>query len=335
MTSGGAGLIPGQIINNVRTLFQAPFDQGSAVTLPENPPDVPQSVSISSGDYTSNTEPPVITNSPFGVNAVFIQTYAGNWAECAGTGECFYQSVAPITNFLNTPASGLLLGVLGPILSPVVQLGNSVNAIIGSLRNGDFIGAINTLINIPANVLNAFLNGVGVTDVTPIISRIVTLPDSIKELSVNLGGLLNAMPQNGSLNGTDDPPTQYGGGVGMDALGLTVSYPDPFAIGLPIGLIGSLIGTSQFVAGKMRVTPPNSANAVRAAATAAPATAAEAEAPEAPSATDARDTADAPAVGTSSGAADTPTAPARGKSRAKAAGNGDSAAPTRARRGAA
>jgi hypothetical protein len=332
LLSGNVGLIPEQIINNIMTFFQAPMDIGTTVVLPPNDA-VPYEVPVANGGYASSTVP-LVGNAPQPVAEVFVQAYAGDWILCEINETCdpYYQNAAPITNFLNSHASGVLLGLLGPILSPVLQLGNSVGAIVGSLQTGDFLGAINELINIPVNVVNAFLNGVGVVDVTGLIATFATLPDSITQVTVNLGGLLTATPQNGSLLDPADPPTVFGGGVAIDAVGLTTTGPDPFAVGVPVGLLGSVIGTGQFIAEQMRVTPPvqATANSVRAAATAAPVEVVE------PFASDALNDADAPSAGNSQAPAGTPAAPTRSGSRAKAAAsNGDSHSGARGRRGAA
>jgi hypothetical protein len=335
LTSGNAGLIPEQIINNIKTFFQAGFDPGTTLPVPVGPTPPGSIAPIALGDYPSKTLPP-IGNSPEAVNAIFVNVFVGQAVfeeECSVDGDCYATSVGPITNFMNTHASGLLLGLLGPILSPVVQLSNSVNAIVGSLQTGDVIGAINELINIPVNVVNAFLNGAGYLDLTNVLSNFVTLPDDITKIGVNLGGLLNAVPQDGSLRDADNPPTTYAGGVAMDALGFTQGAgPDPFAIGLPVGLLGSIIGSGQFLAQQMVVTPPDTAESksVRSAATAAPAD----ETPETLSVSDA---ADAPSAGGSQAPADSP-ARTRGSSRAKAAAsNADDGSPSsaRGRRGAA
>ena len=331
LTTGNAGLIPGQITNNIKTLFTAAGDFGDVVVFPAPPLKAPQPVS--KGDYASTTAPvPNVINSPEALNGVLIQLYGGNFIDdpCQLDGICLVSVAAPITNFLNSPASAAILGLLGPILSPIAQLSKSINAIVSSLKGSDLIGAINSLINIPTNLVNSFLNGAGLVDVTSLLSKFVSLPpEQVEAVTLNLGGLLNVVPQAGLVSA----PTRYSGGVGLDAMGLVVPGGTVFATGFPIGAISSILGTGQFIASKMRVTAPvKSAQSVRAAATAA---LAESTDDAAPSASDARDAADAPSAGTSEAPANAP-APTRGTSRAKAAtGYGDSHAATRARRGAA
>jgi hypothetical protein len=163
--------------------------------------------------------------------------------------------IAPVTNFLNNHYSGQVLGLLGTLLSPFVQLVESFTAVGEFFEAGDVIGAINELINIPANMTNAFLNGGGYLDLTAIAEQFLPVPPgSISYIGVNLGGLLNVVPVNGSLVDPEDPPTEYSGGTGYDGVAAKVG-PLPFQ-GLPIGWVGSVIGLGQFVAEQMVVTPP-------------------------------------------------------------------------------
>ena len=187
-----------------------------------------------------------------------------------------YPTLEPFLNFTTSPASGVLLSAIGPIVSPVLAVVNSAGAIIDALGSGDFEGAINELINIPANAVNAFLNGGQFLDLAPVLSLVgVTLPDSIKSLGFNMGGLLstgiNPVP-------SEDPVPVAGvmfDGLAFTAdLGLGAPVVDP---GLSVGPIGALLGLNANVAEAIKVTPPSEAPAEDSAP---PALATAAEAPE-------------------------------------------------------
>jgi hypothetical protein len=174
--------------------------------------------------------------------------------------------IAPVTNFLNNHYSGQVLGLLGTLLSPFVQLVESFTAVGEFFEAGDVIGAINELINIPANMTNASLNGAGFLDLTGIVSAIV--PDSpLTRVGVNLGGLLNVMPQNGgNQQGGFVPPTSWSGGVGIDSLAVGEPGDLDYAQGIPNGLLSANIGLGQFLADKLLITPPPPPGAQTAAA---------------------------------------------------------------------
>jgi hypothetical protein len=135
-------------------------------------------------------------------------------------------------------------------------LTRSFTAVGEFFEAGDVIGAINELINIPANVTNGVLNGAGFLDLTAIVTSILPLP--VEYIGINLGGLLTSTPSNGSLTDPDDPPTQYSGGVGFD--GVAAGVPSPLGVakfdGVPVGWAGSVVGLGQFLGEQLVVTPP-------------------------------------------------------------------------------
>ena len=293
LTSGNADLIPGQIWNNVQTFFQAPWSPGEQFPLQVLVTTPPTEALLPLGEYVSETLNGGDAASPYDVNLGVLQIVAG-----ASLDADFWASVAPLVpvfNFLNTPYSGQLLGVVGTLISPLVQLTKSFTAVGDFFKAGDVIGAINELINIPINTTNAFLNGAGYLNLGPILTNIV--PDSpipLDDLGFNLGGLLNSMPQNGSVVDPADPPTKYSVGVGIDGLAGNLSG---FSIpGIPNGWTGSAIGLGQFLSEQLLVKPPPApTQAVAPAAAAAVAAPVVAEAP-APAAAVADDPAPAEAA---------------------------------------
>ncbi len=181
-----------------------------------------------------------------------------------------YASLKPVLDFTTSPVSGVLLGLIGPVVAPVLSVVNSVGAIIDALRQSDFEGAINELINIPANAVNAFLNGGPVLDLAPVLSLVgVTLPDSISSLGFNMGGLLST----GISPAQPDMPGPVAE-VMFDGLAFTADLGTGALAdhpGLSVGPIGSLIGLTNNVAEAIKVTPPTE-TPVEMAAAEAPAT---------------------------------------------------------------
>jgi hypothetical protein len=172
-------------------------------------------------------------------------------------GDCLLEQLAPLLNFFATNYSGQLLGLLGPLVAPVVVLTRSFTAIGEFFEAGDVIGAINELINIPANVTNGVLNGAGFLDLTGIVNAIAPLPIEGIKLGLNTGGLLNSVPKDGSLvPDAPNPPTEYSGGIGLDSLAVQSESTLFKTAGLPNGWAGSVVGLGQFLGEQLLVTPP-------------------------------------------------------------------------------
>ena len=246
----------GQITNNINTFFYAPWSPGACATDPCGDPAFYQ------GDFVSNV--PITNKLPvfgqFSQRQLYALLPAVLPAEEAAT-------LAPLLALAGNHWSGQLAGLVGPLLAPVIVLTRSFTAIGEFFQKGDVTGAINELINIPANVTNGVLNGAGYLDLTGVVEAIQPLPDTIKSIGLNLGGLVSPpVPFEGTL----DAPTALNGGtlfdniaVEAEALGLTVKSP-----GLPVSWFGSVIGLGQFLSEAMLVPPPTAPTAaVRAAAT--------------------------------------------------------------------
>lgn len=284
LTNGNAGLIPGQIQNNIQTFFQAPWWNAEGTPIPNG---------VFSSSYISSTQ----TVSRLGV---LINSQSGVYNAAAPIIASQYEGdlVRTLLEFTATPYSGQLIGLLSPVLSGVVQLTRSFTAVGQFFQDGDLTGAINELINIPANVTNAALNGAGALDLTAIAQNILppALASLIQAIGVNLGGALSpAVPFNGSLTNASRPPTVYTGGTLFDIVSAraTVAGIGAQTTGLPVGWFGSVIGLGQFLGQQMLVTPPTLGTAATApaavgpkvaAALPAPAASLSADAPAAPAA---------------------------------------------------
>lgn len=93
--------------------------------------------------------------------------------------------------FSLTTALPLLAGVLGPIINPINALGSTAQDVVDSLGAGDVIGAITAVVNIPAVLTGALLNGFEAADGT-------LLPGLLSMDSFNGGlvqGLLLTIPR--------------------------------------------------------------------------------------------------------------------------------------------
>ncbi len=141
--------------------------------------------------------------------------------------------------FTASPLSGVLLGDLSPLLDPGLALQNSIS---DALTAPDPTSALNDLLNIPANIADATLNGQfldGTTpqiDLTPLLALLPagTLPPSadISSAELTLGGLLSP------------------GGSLFNAVGLSLTLgTTPLTVmGHAVGPIGSSIELDQAIA---------------------------------------------------------------------------------------
>jgi hypothetical protein len=143
--------------------------------------------------------------------------------------------LGPVLDFTTTSLSGVLLGLVGPIIAPVLALAASGSAIFAELTSAepDIGAAFNTLINTPAAMADAFLNGGQTLDLTPVLSALgpalgLDLPEGL-ETGVTFGGLLS--PGGSIFNALD------------------IGFGELFNIrGQGPGAIGSLVDLSQAIA---------------------------------------------------------------------------------------
>ncbi|WP_131721517.1 outer membrane porin GjpA [Mycolicibacter heraklionensis] len=160
-------------------------------------------------------------------------------------------SVMTTVDYLASPLSGVLMGLVGPFVSPIVELVNSVEVITDDLSgdNPDVTAALNDLINIPANLTNAFLNGatLDLSGLLPLLSEEGILPEGVvfTSLGIAFGGLLTP----GATDGTIPDNLGIGGSL-FNALAFVMQSPLPAGIGgVPVGPMGALESLSQILAG--------------------------------------------------------------------------------------
>ena len=109
-------------------------------------------------------------------------------------GDSLASQVEPYLNFLGSPLSGVLWGDIGTTLGPVLQINDDITGIVDALSgsNPDYTTAFDDLLNMPANVTNAFLNGYGDINFDALLTEFgITDPLSGFNLDVDLGGLLS------------------------------------------------------------------------------------------------------------------------------------------------
>src|SRR5690625_4741950 len=121
----------------------------------------------------------------------------------------------PLVNFLASPLSGLIIGSMGPWLSPWVALMNGI-------QDGDGFNEI------MANMSGAFFNGadLNLDALAPLINSLGLLPDGseIHHIDLALGGLLTPGMVAAAPNlvpGTGDEIAAPGGSI-LNSLGLNL-----------------------------------------------------------------------------------------------------------------
>jgi hypothetical protein len=127
---------------------------------------------------------------------------------------------------------------VSPFIASGLAFMNSVQAIIGDVMAANFADAITELINIPANLADAFLNGGQVLDLTPLLTSLNVLPISpaegvaVNELKIAMGGILS--PGGSLFNAL---------GIGIDILDTEAEIP-----GVGAGWAGSMMGLGGVIA---------------------------------------------------------------------------------------
>jgi hypothetical protein len=162
-------------------------------------------------------------------------------------GDQLASQVVPYLDFAGSPLSGVLWGGIGTLLSPALQFSADVTAISDALDSStpDFTTAFEDLVNAPANITGAFLNGFGDIPLSTLLADLgitgVTLPPGLSA-DIDLGGLLS--PGGSLLNGIgfSDSFTV----ATLPILGnVTASIDVP---GTAVGPIASMIGLDQAIA---------------------------------------------------------------------------------------
>lgn len=146
--------------------------------------------------------------------------------------------------FSTTALSGVLLGLAGPVLGPLLVLQSSMGSIAADLgaATPNVAGALATLSSIPAAMTDAFLNGGQHVDLTALATALgpsigVTFPAGV-QVGIALGGLLS--PGGSIFNALD---MAYDNNL----LGLLHIHV-PLATGNGIGPIGAMMELARSIA---------------------------------------------------------------------------------------
>ncbi|MCB0948182.1 MAG: outer membrane porin GjpA, partial [Mycobacterium sp.] len=163
--------------------------------------------------------------------ALLDATHKGLYTAIAG----LLPDYEALLSFAASPTSGLLMGLLGPAISPLLALSDSIQATFTAIQEGAWEDALNSLINIPAAMTGAFLNGYGTLNLEALIPLIQPeLPlGTLTELNLAMGGLLSPA---GSLFNS----------VGMKVKSGPITLLS--ATGVPAGFFGTLLATGQAIA---------------------------------------------------------------------------------------
>ncbi|UMB72118.1 outer membrane porin GjpA [Mycobacterium paraterrae] len=165
-------------------------------------------------------------------------------------------TLTPVLDFLASPASGILIGALGPVISPEVSLLNSVEAISSAVQAGDTTTAFDDLLAAPVNAIGSIFNGatLDLDPLVPLVNDSGFLPagDSVSSLSFAFGGLLSGGAVGDTWNVSTGAIHAAGGSlfnsVGMD---LNLEFNGiPLTLDLtanPVGPVGALEGFDQAV----------------------------------------------------------------------------------------
>ena len=102
--------------------------------------------------------------------------------------------IEPYLSFSGSPLSGILWGGIGTTLSPYLQFNDDITGISAALdgANPDYTPAFDDLLNMPANLTNAFLNGYGNVSLDTVLTDLgIATPPTDVAVTADLGGLLS------------------------------------------------------------------------------------------------------------------------------------------------
>lgn len=136
----------------------------------------------------------------------------------------------PLVDFTTSYLSGALLGLVGPAVGPALVAVKGFQAIADNLSSEtpDPEAALSTLLNLPAGMTDAFLNGGQHLDLTPLLTALELPMPANTTMGIAFGGVLSP---GGSMFAALD--------MGMGGLKLA---------GVGVGTIGSLLGMSKVIA---------------------------------------------------------------------------------------
>ncbi|MEB3023167.1 outer membrane porin GjpA [[Mycobacterium] crassicus] len=168
--------------------------------------------------------------------------------------------LTPILSFLASPLSGVLIGALGPSISPLVAMYNDVTQISTDLSGTapDWTAALQDMANLPADMVGGLLNGatLNLDALLPSLTEGGLLsPDlDVTALSYTFGGLLSpgltGTNVEGFVNLINDGSSPGIGGSIINGLGLTTGLMGfPLVVeGQGVGLMGAWQSLQEIMA---------------------------------------------------------------------------------------
>ncbi|MGW0162055.1 outer membrane porin GjpA [Mycobacterium sp. NPDC003323] len=222
---GKLGDVIGQVLDNARSAVQA-------ATLFGVDPGVQTDAGLQTLD---------------GWHAILLQSIPKILPE--GTPPQVVPLLKEVLNLVSSPVSGIAMGLIGPLASPAVALANSLHAVVTSVLAGDLAGAVQDLINIPAKMVDAFLNGatLNLDGLVPMLNAARLLTDTtLHNLDIEFGGLFSA--------GVTGIANEGIGGSIFNAIGMNTTtgmmgFPLTLDIaGQRIGPLAALVTFGQIIA---------------------------------------------------------------------------------------
>jgi hypothetical protein len=170
---------------------------------------------------------------PVAVDNAHVQVYEGLLGQgftvpSGAEGEL----VSALANFAASPLSGVLIGAVGPFISPEVELFNSLQADLADLTGSDPTAVLTNLINTPADVVNAFFNGatLNLDVLAPLLQNTLFADNEngtgevINGLSLAFGGLFSPGQV---VDGAGGPMYDGVGGSILNSIGFDLSFFPP------------------------------------------------------------------------------------------------------------
>lgn len=159
------------------------------------------------------------------------------------------EPAATLLTLLSSPMTGVLMGLVGPLFSPGVELFNNFGSIIDNIGGGDFEAALQDLLAVPANVVGAFFNGatLNLDALVPLLNDVLQVPDgnAVLGASFDFGGLFTPGETDaGNVGGSIFNSL----GLDLQMMGMGMPYSAP---GEGVGLIASLVNLVEMFAAGM------------------------------------------------------------------------------------
>ncbi|ORX03209.1 hypothetical protein AWC30_11880 [Mycolicibacillus trivialis] len=160
-------------------------------------------------------------------------------------------TLSGLLGFTGSPMSGLMLGAIGPFLGPMVALYHGMEPVFDT---GNTAG----LIDIPQNMLYAFLNGGQTLDITDLLG-VFNIPTTFDLLGMDIGLQSAGIELGGLLGGPGSLFNALAGQAGIDVPGFDLPIGGDFG-GMFVG--GKLVGEGAGPIGSLLSIPNSIAAAI-------------------------------------------------------------------------